>query len=89
MEVKNVSVTAKDIRNIGNTQFKGSDGSLSIICDGNTSNIEGILLRNILKCFGDEYEIVDSEDYVWENNEGKEIYDILFKTNLPADFLEL
>ncbi len=55
----------------------------NIICDGNTCNIEEILLRNILECINSEYKILESEDYIWEDKDGNEVFDICFKTNLP------
>lgn len=84
--VENVYVTANDIDKIGNTHFKDEEtGCLSIICDGNTVNIEEIFLRSILRCFGEQYVITDTEDYIWTDIEGNEVYDILIKTNLPGD----
>jgi len=73
----------EDIKKIGNTAFH-EDGLTNIIC-GDTANIEEILLRNILELFGD-YEILSSEDFIWDNEiTGEEMYDIVFKTNLPWD----
>jgi len=59
----NIEVQKEDINRIGNTSFCGDDGNLCIISNSDVSNIEYILLRNILKCFGD-YKIVSEEDYV-------------------------
>ena len=84
--VENVYVTANDIDKIGNTHFKDTEtGYLSIICDINTVDIEKILLRSILKCFGEQYVITDIEDYFWTDVDGNEVRDILIKTNLPGD----
>ena len=84
--VENVYVTANDIDKIGNTHFKDENtGNLSIICDINTVSIEEIFLRSILKCFGEQYVITDTEDYVWTDVNGDEVRDILIKTNLPGD----
>ena len=80
----NIQVEKEDINKIGYTGYK-EDGFLAIICNGDTSNIEEILLRSILKCFGEEYHIVSSEDYIWQDNDGEEVYDIQFTTNLPYD----
>lgn len=86
--VENVYVTANDIDKIGNTHFKDEEtGYLSIICSVETSNIEEIFLRSILKCFGEQYVITDTEDFIWDNVDGKEMIDILFKTNLPGDLV--
>lgn len=80
----NLNVKKEDIKKIGHTCYN-ENGSLAIICDGETSNIEAILLRSILKCFGDEYKVIKSEDHIWGDINGEEIYDILFVTNLPYE----
>ncbi len=84
--LEGIYVTKEDINNIGHTIFKDPDtGCLSIICGGETVNIEKMFLRSILKCFGSEYAITGEEDYIWEDINGNEVYDILFKTNLPKE----
>ncbi len=82
-----ITVEKADIKKIGNTAFE-QDGNLAIICNGETSNIEHILLRSILKCFGEEYKVISSEDNIWVNVKGEEVYDILFTTNLPYELFE-
>ena len=82
-----ITVEKADIKKIGNTAFE-QDGNLSIVCNGDTANIEEILLRNILKCFGDDYKVVSAEDDIWVNVKGEEVYDILFTTNLPYELFE-
>ena len=83
----NIEVTKEDIKKIGYAWYNGG-GFLEIMCGGDTCNIEEILLRSILKCFGDEYKVIKAEDYIWEDNEGEEVYDILFITNLPYELFE-
>ena len=83
----NIEVTKEDIKKIGNTKYN-EGGFLAIVCDGDTSNIEDILLRSILKCFGDEYKVISREDDIWEDINGEEVYDILFITNLPYEIFE-
>ena len=83
----NLDVQKEDIKKIGYAWYN-EGGFLAIICDGDTSNIEEILLRSILKCFGDEYKVIKTEDYIWENDEGEEVYEILFVTNLPYEIYE-
>ena len=82
-----IGVTKEDIKKIGNAWYN-EGGFLEIMCDGDTCNIEEILLRSILKCFGDDYKVIRAEDFIWENDEGEEVYDILFITNLPYEIYE-
>ena len=81
----NIQVEKEDINKIGYTGYK-EDGFLAIICNGDTANIEEILLRSILKCFGEEYHIVSAEDFIWEEDDYDEWdFDIEFITNLPYE----
>jgi hypothetical protein len=79
----NIEVVKEDIRHIGNTQQGDENGNTCIVCNGETSNIEEILLRSILKCFGDEYKILSSNDFVWNEGEPTEKWGVEFHTNLP------
>ena len=79
-----IEVEKEDIRKIGNTWYN-EDGFLAITCDGETANIEEILLRNVLKCFGKEYHIVSAEDFIWQDDDGDDVYEIEFITNLPIE----
>ena len=83
----NIEVTKKDIKKIGYACYN-EGGFLEIMCDGDTCNIEEILLRSILKCFGDDYKVIKTEDYIWENDEGEVVYEILYVTNLPYELFE-
>ena len=82
-----IEVEKEDIRKIGNV-WSNEDGFLAIICNGDTANIEEILLRSILKCFGKNYHIVVSEDFIWPNEDGEDVIDIQFITNLPYEMFE-
>ena len=82
-----IEVTKEDIKRIGHTCYN-EGGYLAIMCDGDTSNIEEILLRSILKCFGDDYKVIKTEDFIWENDEGEVVYEILYVTNLPYELFE-
>ena len=84
----NIEVVKEDIKKIGHTCYN-EGGFLAIVCDGNTSNIEEIMLRTILKCFGDEYKVIKAEDDIWEDSKGEEVYDILFITNLPYEIYDM
>ena len=75
----NLEVQKEDIKLIGHTVHEHK-GNTAFICNGDTYNIEKIFLRNILKCFGDEFTIVSEEDY-----NGYDDYDILCITNLPFE----
>ena len=83
----NIEVKKEDIKKIGNTKYN-EGGFLAIMCDGDTCNIEEILLRSILKCFGDDYKVIKTEDFIWENDEGEVAYEILYVTNLPYELFE-
>ncbi len=84
----NIDVKKEDIKKIGHTCYNES-GFLAIVCDGDTCNIEEILLRSILKCFGDDYKVIKTEDYIWENDEGEVVYEILYVTNLPYEIYDM
>lgn len=84
----NIEVTKEDIKKIGNTKYN-EGGFLAIMCDGDTCNIEEILLRSILKSFGDDYKVIKTEDYIWENDEGEVVYEILYVTNLPYEIYDI
>ena len=84
----NIDVKKEDIKKIGNTKYN-EGGFLAIICDGDTCNIEEILLRSILKCFGDDYKVIKTEDYIWENDKGEVVYEILYVTNLPYEIYDM
>ena len=67
----------QDIRRIGGTVYGDTMGA-SFICDPKTSNIEYLLLCELLPLFGD-YSIISEDDYMWGN--GSMEWEI--KTNLP------
>lgn len=84
----NIDVKKEDIKNIGYACYN-EGGFLAIMCDGDTCNIEEILLRSILKCFGDDYKVVKTEDFtIWGENGEEDIFEILFITNLPYELFE-
>jgi hypothetical protein len=80
----NLDLIKEDLKRIGNTQFE-VNGFLHIICYYKTHKIEEILLRNILKLFG-EYEILTSDDFYW-NDEDCENFngDVEYITNMPIE----
>ena len=84
----NIEVTKKDIKKIGYACYN-EGGFVAIMCDGDTCNIEEILLRSILKCFGDDYKVIKTEDYIWEKDEGEVVCEILYVTNLPYEIYDM
>ena len=82
-----IEVTKEDIKKIDYACYN-EGGFLAIMCDGDTCNIEETLLRSILKCFGDDYKVIKTEDYIWEKDEGEVVCEILYVTNLPYEIYE-
>ena len=79
----NIEVEKKDILNIGYKRINFA-GVLGIVSDSDTANVEEILLRCILKCFGETYIITKVEDCVMVDED--DLYDdIMFITNLPYE----
>ena len=86
----NIEIEKKDILDIGCAHYN-IDGVYVICCDPNTDHIERILLRSILKCFGEQYIITEIDDCLLEEgnpNNDKYFYDIMFVTNLPYEMFE-
>ena len=80
-----LEVKKEDIHRIGNMMYS-ENGNLAVMCSAKTSNIEEILLRNILKCFGKQYKITASYDFWW--SEDITNVDIVFETNLPYSIFQ-
>jgi len=77
----------KDLLNIGHTVYY-KKGYTRFNIDAKTCNIEEIFLREILELFS--CKIISTEDYIWTDDKGKEIFDVAIQTNLPWDvYLEL
>lgn len=72
-----MQVNKSDILRIGHTAFK-YEGNVSFYCYSITADIEEMLLRNILKCFGD-YRITGRIDYL----RGKGCDEYQLETDLP------
>ena len=62
------------------------DGVFVICCDPNTDHIERILLRSILKCFGEQYIITRVDECLLDEDDDEEY--IMFTTNLPYEMFE-
>ena len=76
-----IEVEKTDIKHIGHTHFC-EDGCLSIEISSECSCVEFMLLRSILKCFGQEYEMKSIDDYRLDE-EGFMVTDLAIRTNLP------
>lgn len=80
----NLDLRKEDLNKIGNTK-SSKNGFLCIICNSETANIEEILLRNILKLFG-EYEILEINDFAWSEEDADNLkFDIEMITNMPKE----
>ena len=80
----NLDLRKEDLNKIGNTK-SSKNGFLCIICNSETANIEVILLRNILKLFG-EYEILEINDFAWSEEDADNLkFDIEMITNMPKE----
>ena len=75
----NLEISKSDITRIGHT-CHSKDGFLEIFCKPDTANIEEILLRNILKCFGKDYRIISRDDESMDS--------VSFFTNLPYELFQ-
>ena len=78
MESKQLTVYKKDIQKIGHTTFEGESENTCFICDQRTSNIEEILLREILDLYG--YQIEEPVDWTML---GSEEPHTMFITDMP------
>ena len=78
-----LKVQGKDINNIGYKVFD-NEGYLTIVSEGSCYGLEDILLRNILRCFGEDYTMTDSYDYERPDEpEALEEMDVAWDTYLP------
>lgn len=82
----NIEVTKDDIKKIGHTCYN-EGGFLAIVCNGDTSNIEEILLRSILKCYGENYTVTNVLEHICKDDEDL-IDGYTLVTNLPFEMFE-
>lgn len=75
----NIEVEKSDITRIGHTCLS-REGFLEIFCEAGTANLEEIILRSILKCFGEDYRIISSDDETMDS--------VSFLTNLPYELFK-
>lgn len=83
--MRTIDVYKEDILTIGHSILPNEEGFVVIACLDNTYLLLEILLREILKCFGEEYTITNKEDiYTDKINKDGFLY-TAFTTNLPWD----
>lgn len=72
-----------DIYKVGHTMYS-RNGYVAIVIDGNDNSywFHILLLRNVLKLFGLEYEIIETEEFITKIKR-KEVYEEYVYTNLP------
>lgn len=73
-----------DLCLIGHTAYN-EGGHMAVVCSIDSANLEYILLRNILKCFGEEYRIVESFEVFEDETNLLSVKDKVFITNLPFE----
>ena len=81
-----IEVTKEDIKKIGNAKYN-EGGFLAVMCNGDTCNIEEILLRSILKCFGDDYKVTNVLEHICKDDEDL-VDGYTLVTNLPFEMFE-
>ena len=81
----NIEVEKSDIWKIGRGCWSNEGGYLAIDCDVSNVNTDEILLRSILKCFGDDYTVTDILEYV---NDEDMIDGYMLVTNLSFEKFE-
>lgn len=74
-----------DLKDLGHTAYEGDNNNLVIVTNGKRIGSDRIMLRNVLKLFGD-YKITSEDDVL--RPDGK--CDWKFETNLPwSEYCEL
>ena len=75
-----INVTKNDIKSFGVALMANEDGNLIISSRLSICNIEEFFIRASLKDWGDEFDIVDTED-VYDDVAEEDL--VIFVTNLP------
>lgn len=75
-----INVTKNDIKSFGVALAANEDGNLIISSRLSICNIEEFFIRACLKDWGDEFDIVDTED-VYDDVAEEDL--VIFVTNLP------
>ena len=74
----------EDITLIGHTSYN-QNGMLTIVCSINSARFEYLLLRGILKCFGESYKVTDTYEILKDERDLLSVSDRVFVTNLPYE----
>ena len=77
-------VKKEDICLIGHTVYNEC-GNAAFICSTGNNHVEYILLRSILKCFEEEYKVIDSYEIFKNDNDLRSVTDRVYITNLPFE----
>ena len=82
-----IEVEKSDIWKIGRGCWGNNGGYLTIDCNVDTVNIEEILLRSILKCYGENYTVTNVLEHICKDDEDL-IDGYTLVTNLPFEMFE-
>ena len=82
-----IEVEKSDIWKIGRGCWGNNGGYLTIDCNVDTVNIEEILLRSILKCYGEDYTVTNVLEHICKDDEDL-IDGYTLVTNLPFEIFE-
>lgn len=90
--MKVISVEFKDLERFGHTAHGDDKGNLVIYSSVELANLEELFIRACLKDAGEEYDIIETNDWFQYNDDGEidwDNVDIQFVTNYPwKDYLE-
>jgi len=78
-----ITVREQDIFDIADGMSTTKDGMVLVSFNEDQFRLKRIMLRSVLKCFGEQYHIVSEEDEVVELTDGTELVYINVLTNLP------
>lgn len=82
-----IEVEKSDIWKIGRGCWGNNGVYLTIDCNVDTVNIEEILLRSILKCYGEDYTVTNVLEHICKDDEDL-IDGYTLVTNLPFEIFE-
>ena len=83
----NVEVKKSDVWMIGRGCWRREGNFLAIECNVDTVNYDEILLRSILKCYGEDYTVTNVLEHICKDDEDL-IDGYTLVTNLPFEMFE-